>query len=134
MSKKSIISVVVIFVLSMGLGFLVHGVLLAPDYSKFAGTLFRTPEDSEKYFSYMLIAHVIMAVGFVWIYIKGKEDKPFVMQGIRFGIAVALLMTIPTYLIYYAVQPLPGEVVLKQIVFDSMSMLLMGIVVAWLNK
>jgi hypothetical protein len=38
------------------------------------------------------------------------------------------------YLIYYAVQPMPGEVVVKQIVLDTISIVLMGIVCAWINQ
>jgi hypothetical protein len=48
MNKKFLISVVVTFVLSMGLGFLVHGVLLHQAYSQLPG-LFRTPQDAEAY-------------------------------------------------------------------------------------
>jgi hypothetical protein len=133
MNKKFIISVVVIFVLSMGLGFLVHGVLLHPAYSQLPG-LFRTPQDAQGYFPFMLLAHVLIAFGFVWIYQRGKEDKPFLAQGIRFGMAVAVLMTVPMYLIYYAVQPMPSALVYKQIVFDTLGVILMGIIVAWLNQ
>ena len=133
MNKKFIVSVVVMFILSMGLGFLVHGLLLHQAYSQLP-TLFRTPQDAETYFPFMLLAHVLIAFGFVWIYQRGKEDKPFLAQGIRFGVAVAVLMTIPMYLIYYAVQPMPSTLVYKQIVFDTLGVLLMGIVVAWLNR
>jgi len=38
------------------------------------------------------------------------------------------------YLIYYAVQPMPGALVVKQIVFDSICMVLLGIVAAWINQ
>ena len=44
---------------------------------------------------------------------------PLLQQGIRYGIAIALLAPVPVYLIYYAVQQLPGMMVVKQIVFDS---------------
>jgi hypothetical protein len=133
MNKKFLISVIAIFVLSMGLGFLVHGLLLNQAYTQLQG-LFRTPQDAQAYFPFMLLAHVFIAFGFVWIYQRGREDKPFLAQGIRFGLAVAVLSTIPMYLIYYAVQPMPAAVVYKQIVFDTLSVLLMGVVVAWLNK
>jgi hypothetical protein len=43
-------------------------------------------------------------------------------------------MTIPTYLIYYAVQPMPGALVFRQIVFDTVGIVAMGIAVAWINK
>lgn len=133
MYKKCLVSVAVIFVVAMGLGYLVHGLLLHDHYAQLAG-VFRTPEDAAKYFPYLVLAHVLFAVAFVWIYLKGREDKPFLMQGVRYGVAVAILLTIPTYLIYYAVQPLPGELVAKQIVFDTISVVVMGIVVAWLNR
>ena len=133
MNKKFLISVIAIFVLSMGLGFLVHGLLLNQSYTQLQG-LFRKPQDAQAYFPFMLLAHVFIAFGFVWIYQRGREDKPFLTQGIRFGLAVAVLSTIPMYLIYYAVQPMPAAVVYKQIVFDTLSVLLMGVVVAWLNK
>lgn len=133
MNKRTLISVVVIFIVWMGLDFLIHGNLLHSDYSQFPN-LYRSEQDSQNYFIYMLIAHVLIAIAFVWIYVKGKEDKPFLAQGIRYGIAIALLTAIPTYLIYYAVQPLPAEMVFKQIVFSTVEILILGIVVARLNK
>jgi hypothetical protein len=133
MNRKSLVSVVVIFILSMIIGFLVHGLLLGRDYAQLS-SLFR-PEDGQKaYFPYLLLAHVLFAVGFVWIYLKGKEARPWLSQGFRYGIAIAVLVTMPTYLIYYAVQPLPGALVTKQIVFDTVGVVLLGIVVAWLSK
>lgn len=43
-------------------------------------------------------------------------------------------MTIPMYLIYFAVQPWSGAVVVKQIAFDVVGMLVMGVVVALINQ
>jgi hypothetical protein len=133
MNSKFAISVAVMFVMSMALGFLVHAVLLGQDYAQLTG-LFRTPQDGEGYFQYMLLAHVFLATGFVWVYLQGRTDKPFLAQGIRYGFALVVLMTVPGYLIYYAVQPLPGMLVVKQIVFDSICVVLMGIAVAWLYR
>jgi hypothetical protein len=44
-----------------------------------------------------------MAGAFVWIYSRGVADAPWVPQGLRFGLAVALLTVVPTYTIYYVV-------------------------------
>jgi hypothetical protein len=82
----------------------------------------------------MILAHVIMAGAFVWIYARGVEAKPWVAQGVRFGVAVALLMIVPTYMIYFVVQPMPGDVVIKQIVFDGVLMVILGMIVAWLYR
>lgn len=129
MNKRFFIAWLVIFVVWMGGSFLVHGFLLHDDYLKLTN-LFRTEADSQQYFSLMLLAHVILAGAFVWIYSQGVDTAPWPAQGIRFGIAVALLTIVPTYLIYYVVQPMPGSVVVKQIVFDGILMLVLGLVVA----
>ena len=126
------VSAAVMAVMSLVLGFVVHGWLLAPDYTKLAN-LFRPPAEAQGYFGFMIFAHVLIGIGFTWIYRAGREAKPFLAQGVRFGLAVAVLSVIPMYLIYYAVQPMPGDVVMKQIVFDTIAVVLMGIVCAWIN-
>ena len=60
MNKNFVISVIVLFVLSMVLGFVVHGLLLAPEYAKLVPGVFRAPQDSEQHFGFMIAAHVIM--------------------------------------------------------------------------
>ena len=132
MNKQFIISVVVLFVVTLIFGFIVHGLLLSEAYQ--ASGLFRSDEDSQNYFQYMLLAHFVMAIGLTWVYRMGKQDKPWLQQGIRFGIAIALLATIPTYMIYYAVQPMPHDLVHQQIIYDSIAMVIVGIVAAFVNK
>ena len=133
MDKRFVLAWVVVFVLWMLGSFVVHGVLLHTDYANLAH-LFRSPGDSQKYFGYMLLAHVLLAGAFVWIYRQGVADKPFLGQGLRYGIAVAFLTAIPTYLIYYAVQPMGRRLVAKQIVLDSIVTVVLGVVVAWLHR
>ena len=133
MNMNFAISAAVMAVMSLMLGFVVHGWLLGPDY-KSLGALFRADEQQMNLFGFMIAAHVLIGVGFTWIYRMGREAKPFLGQGVRFGLAVAVLSIIPTYLIYYAVQPIPGNIVAKQIVFDTIAMVLMGIVCAWINQ
>jgi hypothetical protein len=133
MNSRFVMSAVVMAVMSLLLGFVVHGWLLAPDY-KALGALFRPDEEQMSFFGFMIAAHVLIGVGFTWIYRMGREAKPFLGQGVRFGLAVAVLSVIPIYLIYYAVQPMPGNVVAKQIVFGTIVAVLMGIVCAWINQ
>jgi hypothetical protein len=133
MNRRFVVSVVALFVASMLLGLVVHGMLLGGDYAKLQN-IFRSPGDSQQYFPYMLAAHVFIAIGFTWVYRQGRDARPWLGQGIRFGIAIAVLTTIPTYLIYYAVQPMPSDVVAKQVVFDCIAMVIMGIVAAAVNR
>jgi len=133
MNKKLIIAWIVIFVAWLMGSFVIHGVLLRPDYMQLTG-LFRSEGDQQKYFPFMILAHVILSGAFVWIYARGAEAKPWMAQGLRFGIAVALLTSVPTYMIYFVVQPMPGNVVIKQIIFDSALMIILGTIAAWLYR
>lgn len=133
MGKKFWISFAVMFVLAMAIGVAVHGMLLSPDYLKLT-RLFRPEADAQHYLWAMLLAHAFIAFAFTWVYFRGRESRPFFGQGVRYGLAIALLTCIPTYLIYYAVQPLPGDLVVKQIVFDTIGYVVMGVVLAWINR
>jgi len=73
---------------------------------------------------------VIMAGAFVWIYSRGVENASWLPQGLRFGLAIALLGVVPTYMIYYVVQPFPGTTVVKQIALDGALVVLLGVIVA----
>ena len=133
MNRRFFIAWAVVFVVWMVGSFIVHGTLLQADYSKMPN-LFRGEADAQQYFAFMILAHVVMAGAFVWIYARGVEAAPWTGQGLRFGLAVALLTVVPTYTIYYAVQPMPGSLVVRQIVFDSVVLLLLGCVAAFVYR
>src|SRR5205814_10290799 len=111
----------------------VLGVVLHDDYSRLVN-LFRTEAESQLYCPVVVLAHVLLSGAFVWIYARGAEAKPWLGQGLRFGVAIDLLTMVPTYLIYYVVQPMPGVVVAKQIVFDGILMLILGSIAAFLYR
>ena len=133
MNKKFFIAWLVVFVAWMAGSFVVHGALLGADYAKLSN-LFRQPPEAQKYFPLMILAHVILSGAFVWIYARGVEARPWLGQGIRFGVAIALLTSVPWYLIYYVVQPMPLETVVKQIVLDGALVVLLGIVAAFMYR
>jgi hypothetical protein len=133
MNKQYIIAWIVVFVVWFAGSYVVHGVLLHEDYVKLSG-LFRSEAEAQQYFPLLIFAHVLLSGALVWIYARGVEAKPWMAQGIRFGIAVALLTIVPTYLIYYVVQPMPGATVAKQIAFDSILTLILACVTAFLYR
>ena len=132
MNKKFLIAWLVMFVLYFAFGFIVHGILLHDDY--LATGIMRPEEQQQGMMGLMILAHVMLAGAFTWIYARGVENKPWLGQGLRFGLAVAFLAVIPLYLIYYVVQPLPSSLVCKQIVFDTVCTLILGAVVAFLYR
>jgi hypothetical protein len=133
MNLRFVISVIVLFIWTLAAGFVIHGTLLAPDYAALTNIM-RPEADAQSMAGYTLLAHLSMAVGITWIYRMGRQDKPWFGQGVRFGIALYLLMTLSIYLIYYAVQQLPAELVHKQLIYDGIAVILTGIITAFVNK
>ena len=133
MDKRFFVSWAVLFVAWMVGSFVVHGTLLAAEYSRLP-QLFRPPAEAQPYFPLMLLAHVLLAGAFTWIYARGVQSKPWLGQGLRFGIAVAVLTVVPTYTIYFVVQPMPGALVVQQIVYDGVLIVLLAMLVAWLHR
>ena len=133
MNKNFLFNWVVAFVVWMAASFAVHGVWLGETYATLTN-IFRPDAEQMELFPLMLLAHLIMAGAFVWIYQRGQEDKPWLQQGIRFGIAIALLAPIPTYMIYYSVQQLPGALAHNQIIGDAATVVIVAVVVAFLSR
>jgi phosphoglycerol transferase MdoB-like AlkP superfamily enzyme len=136
MGKKFWISGIVAAVVMMALGFFVHGFILANDYNALVlGKLMRSPDDEAAFLPYMIVAHLFMGFAAAWIYRQGMTaGASWLTQGVRFGIAMAAVMTVPMFLIHYAVYPHPGMLIVKQIVGDSICWIVAGIVLAFFNK
>lgn len=133
MNKQFLISSLVMFIATLLFGFTIHAVLLGGDYAALPN-LYRPDTDSQNYTLYMLLAHLLMGIGLTWVYRMGRDDSPWPGQGLRFGLAMVVLITVPTYMIYYAVQPMPETLAVKQILFETPAMLVLGLLVALLNR
>lgn len=133
MNKLFIIAWLVVFVLWMLGSFIVHATVLHPDYLALGG-MYRSDADGAHYFPLMLLAHLIMSGALVWIYSRGVQAKPWIAQGFRFGIAASLLLPVPRYMIYYAVQPMPGRLVWDQIIMDSVVLIVIGIALGFMYR
>ena len=134
MGARFWISGVVMFLVVMAGGFVIHGMLLHADYLA-QPSLMRTEADSQTHFVWMFVANLLLGFGFTWIYRKGRESgKPWLGQGLRFGVALAVTFAAPMYLIYYVVQPWPASIVIKQIGFESIMALVTGVVLAAINR
>lgn len=133
MNKRFLLAWLVLFIAWFLGSFVVHGVLLHNDYLALPN-LFRKEADSQNFFPLMILAHVFLSGAFVWIYARGVEARPWLGQGLRFGVAVVFLTTVPLYLIYFVVQPMPGATVAKQIVFDGILVLILGAIAAFMYR
>ena len=129
--KKLVPTIVVVFIVANLFGFLIHAILLKSDYLPIAGYYRAMGQEKMLFIS---LAYLSFAIGSVWVYAKGVEDKNWFEQGIRFGIAMWLVLAVPSFLIAYAVQPVPGMLVLKQVLFEGADKILLGTLTAALYR
>ena len=115
------------------LSFLFHGVVLAPQYSELLA-VYRGPQLRPGLFALLLLAQLIRALAMVAVYRQGREAKPYLGQGVRFGLLAAAISVIPAYLIGYAVTNIPATLAVEQIVLETIIVVAMGIVIAWFHR
>ncbi|HEY8186924.1 MAG TPA: hypothetical protein VIF64_12685 [Pyrinomonadaceae bacterium] len=129
--KKLVPTMIVVFIVANIFGFFIHAVLLKTDYLPVSG--YYRPRGEEKML-FISLAYLSFAIGSVWVYAKGVEKKSWLGQGIRFGIAMWLILAVPSFLIAYGVQPVPGMLVMKQVLYEGADKILLGIITAVLYR
>lgn len=131
--KKFWIGAFAVLVVTMGFGVAVHGGWLTADYLALPNVM-RSEEDANGKMGYMTLAHVLIALAFTWIYRVGRKDGDWVGQGLRFGLAIAVVSNIPFFLIYHSVAQFPLDLTIKQCIGDTTGMLVAGLAVAFVHK
>lgn len=129
--KKLVLTIIVVFVIANLTGFFIHAILLAPDYM--AVKEHYRPEGQEK-FLFINLAYIAFAIGSVIVYAKGVENKPWLGQGIRFGILMWLVLAVPSFFIAYAVQPVPMMLMVKQVLIEGIDKIVLGVITAALYR
>ena len=133
MDKRFWICGTVVSFAALLLGFLVHGVLLASDYAALAHE-YRDARDSARQLPWVLLAYGLLGFAMTWIFSHGfAHDRRPLRQGLRFGLAMALVAAVPACLLSYAAQPLPMGFVARQAALGTGSMVLLGLLLAWLQ-
>jgi hypothetical protein len=133
LDRQFVLATAAAFVTSFVLSFLFHGVVLGPQYNELLA-VYRGPQLPAGLFGLLLLAQLIRAAAMVAIYRKGREDKAFLGQGVRFGLLAAAIGVIPAYLIGYAVTNIPAILAIEQIVLETVIVVAMGIVIAWFHR
>jgi hypothetical protein len=124
---RLVLTIIVIFVLANLTGYFIHAIWLHADYLPMAN-LYRA-EGQEKML-WIVLAYVSFAIGSVWVYAQGVGDKPWLGQGIRFGMLMWLILAVPSFFIAYAVQPVPAILMSKQVLSELIDKIFLGIVTA----
>lgn len=130
--KRFVLAFVAVLVFVSLASFVIHGVLLHPYYAQTG--LIRAEPDAAAHAPFLGLAFLFFALGFVWIYAQGVNDRPFVGQGIRYGLAVWMITSVAEYIVYYAVQPWPANVVCMQIGYELVMNVVAGVIVAGIYR
>ena len=134
--KKLIGATVAVFVILFVAGFLLHGVWLGATYREMrdSGFSFR-PEEAMRHRLWLIwVSDALYSILFVWVYANGREEKPWVGQGIRYGVLMTLFTVMPSTINDYVVYNLPHRLVLHWIIAGLITLILMGLAVAAILK
>jgi hypothetical protein len=126
---KTIGAIVAGLILQSATSYLIHQVVLTPDYMATAAT-WRDPADITHRMWAILLANLIYVTGAVIIYMRGVENKPWPMQGIRFGILLALVTAVYSSLYSWVILEVPHMLAVKWICMEGIQCLLLGLLIA----
>jgi hypothetical protein len=107
MKKKIVTASIVVFVLFIIMDYLVHSVLLRGLYAETV-SLWRPIEEIGSLMWIFWVVDAVIAFLTVWLFAKGWEaGKPWLGQGVRFGLVLGLLFSLPMGFSMYAMMPIP---------------------------
>lgn len=136
-TKRFIGTVLAVFFIAQVFALVIHGFILGADYRPLYGTLLR-PREPEPGTAWMMLflplAHLAMALAFVTLFTRWIRPGPEIPQGLRFGLLAWLFGPVPMYLLWFAEQPWPLSLTIKQLVLDLFTMLVLGTLTAMLYK
>jgi hypothetical protein len=130
---RFVLRTVVVAIAMFALGFIGHQLLLGRDYVAIE-PIMRNKADMQSHMPFALISTLCFSGAFVWIYSKGRGDRFWLGQGVRFGIAIWALASVPSYITNYMIEPWPGGFVAKIRAWELIAMAGLGGLTAALAK
>ena len=132
-TKKLIGAIVAAYIILMGSNFLIHGVWLQPDYAATPDS-WRPLADMQHKMWVMWLGQLFFTIMFAYIYTRGVEAKPWVGQGIRYGILITFFTVIPYSLSEYVIYRVPHRLAVKWMIAGAVEIIVLGLVVAGICK
>ena len=129
MSKWRVLAAVgAAFAVSQVLAIVSHGFVLAADYEAYEGTLLRSGVAWQMLF--LPVAHLSFLAGLVWVATRLRLHGTPIARGFALGLAGWVMEKVPLWLIWYAQQPWPGSLVVKQLALELLSSVAVGLTIA----
>ena len=126
MNKKFWLGFVAVFVLVLLLDFVVNTFLMMSEYMQ---TMQLWRPEAEMKHGVMIITELIFAFFFTFIFSKGYEGKG-VIEGVRYGFYVSLMMNVTGAYMTYATMPVPYMLALKWFLYGTVQYVIYGAVLA----
>ena len=134
MKKKIVTASIVVFVLFILMDSLFHGLLLSGLYAETA-PLWRAPEVLGGLMWIFWVVDAAMAFLLVWLFAKGWEaGKPWLGQGVRFGLVLGLIFSLPMGFSMYAMLPIPLALGLGWFVSGLVTFVVGSVAAAWVFR
>jgi len=129
--KRFLFAFLAAFVFIFFWGWLYNGVLLKDIYAQ-TSSLWRPQSETMSLFHWIILGQAILVFAFVMIYASGFAGGG-VAAGIRLGLMLEIL-AIGARMMMYAVQPLPGKLILYWSVGGLIEMIVTGAIVGAIYK
>ena len=129
--KRFILAFVAAYIFLFFWGWLLNGVLLKDVYAE-TPNLWRTQSEMMSLFHWIIIGQALIVFSFVMIYATGFAGGG-VIAGIRLGLLLEIA-AIGMRLGFYALQPIPGKLILYGSIGGVIEMIIVGAMVGAIYK
>jgi hypothetical protein len=128
-TKKLVLAMVICFLVLIGTDWLIHQVWLMNDYLATPDSWRPLPDMMHKMWV-MIVGQAFFAAMFCYIYSRGVEARPWLAQGIRYGILITFFTVIPYSLGEFVVYNVPHMLAVKWMAAGCLQMVILGLIVA----
>jgi hypothetical protein len=131
-TARAALTLAAAFVASQVLAVAIHGFILSADYEPFEGTLLRTAGGDQVPWQmiFLPVAHLAYVSTMVWLHDRLRLEGSLLARGLTLGLVGWLMSQVPLWVIWYAQQPWPGLLVVRQLGLELVAMIVVGIVIA----
>ncbi|CAN5637666.1 hypothetical protein BH20VER1_BH20VER1_02910 [soil metagenome] len=126
-TQRFLVAVAVAFVFTFLCDFLIHAIWLDPDY-RATSEVWRSEPQMQARFSWMVLAHVLMALAWVVLWVKGAW-RGGLLSGAVFGFWMGVFQHVIVVFVYVTV-PMRGDIAAKWIGAGMVQAVLLGVIVA----
>lgn len=132
MNKRFWMAFVACWVVGQVLGYLIHGLWLSDTYKSLAD-VWRPESEMQSMMWVMMLTAAVLVFAFCYIFTKGYEGKG-IMEGVRYGLLIALLCAIPQAFDSFVIYPIPLSLSVKWAVAGVAYFVILGAILASIYK